>query len=75
MSNEITWRTTSASRRENVLNLLADGLWHGTVEICSADVGVTEGCRRLRELRKAGWHVEKRKMSNSTQFEYRLGRG
>jgi hypothetical protein len=74
MSNEITWKETSTSRRENVLSLLSDGSWHGTAEICSVNVGGSEGCRRLRELRKHGWTVEKRRKTDSTQFEYRLGR-
>tara|TARA_Y100000310_G_scaffold269467_1_gene282656 strand:+ start:286 stop:504 length:219 start_codon:yes stop_codon:yes gene_type:complete len=32
--------------------LLLDRKWHRTAEICAVNVGGSEGCRRLRELRK-----------------------
>lgn len=61
----------SATRRINVLALLGDGEGHTTAEINSAEVGGTEGTRRVRELRRDGYHIESRKRAGSTQWEYR----
>ena len=69
------------ARRQNVWVLLLDEQWHSTVEISSAVIGGSEGCRRLRELRdecqrgkRPGWiDIEGRRRSDdSTQWEYRL---
>lgn len=69
------------TRRENVWKLLQDGKWHSTMDINAVDVGGSEGCRRLRELRAQikrghlpGKGIEKRKMIDSNQFEYRLNK-
>ena len=66
------------SRRDNVWRLLRDGQWHTTMEINAVDVGGSEGCRRLREIRRLikqgklpGRGIEKRKVADSNQFEYR----
>ena len=70
-----------SNRREAVWLLMQDGGWHSTMEINAVNVGGSEGCRRLRELKKEiqdgkrpGWmSVEKRKMAgDTTQYEYRL---
>lgn len=42
------------------------------MEINAVDVGGSEGCRRLRELRRLGYVIEKRRKHDSTQFEYRI---
>jgi O-acetyl-ADP-ribose deacetylase (regulator of RNase III) len=74
-------RESAKTRRENVWKLLVDGKWHSTMEINAARVGGSEGCRRLRELRaeckkgkRPGWvRIERRrKVSDSTQCEYKL---
>lgn len=64
--------TTEKTRKQKVLDLLADGQWHKTAEICRWEVGGSEGTRRLRELRNDGVAIEKRKAKGSTQYEYRL---
>lgn len=72
---------TLDNRRDLVWELMSDGRWHSTMEINAANVGGSEGCRRLRELRREvrkgkrlGWvDVEKRKKAgDTTQYEYRL---
>ena len=71
-----------ATRRKAVFDLLADGRWHRTTEFQRADVGGSEGMRRVREVRaevEAGKHEEwealvKRKAAGSSQYEYRLVR-
>ena len=69
---------TSVSRRYLVRELLMDGLWHSTAEVCHPAVGGSEGCRRLRELRKSfrqeGYDILKRRKEGSTQYEYRMVR-
>ena len=73
-------KATNATRRNLVFRLMSDGKWHKTMDICGAVVGGSEGTRRLRELRKeceeglrSGWStIEKRRVSGSTQYEYRL---
>jgi len=71
---------TVADRRTAVWLLLLDGQWHDTMQINAVNVGGSEGCRRLRELRKevregkrAGFtNIVKRKVPDSTQWEYKL---
>lgn len=63
---------TGASRRAKVLKLLLDGRWHTTSEIESAHVGGSQGTRRLRELRAAGYRIVKQKCEQGTQYEYSL---
>jgi len=58
------------TRRNNVLRLLEDGKWHSTAEINSPEVGGTEGTRRLRELRKMGHDILKRKHVGHDDFLY-----
>ncbi len=72
--------STTTTRRAAVWDLLSDKRWHTTMEICAVAVGGSEGCRRLRELRKecrAGKRVPfsdigKRKALVGTQYEYCL---
>ena len=47
--------------RERVQFLMSDGGWHSSVDICAPENGGSEGLRRLRELRKLGLNVEKRR--------------
>ena len=69
----MVWKESGrASRLEIVADLMLDRRWHKTVEIESVSVGGSQGTRRLRELRKKGWAIEKRKVKNSTQYEYRF---
>ena len=74
---------TVATRRTAVWVRLLDGKWHTTMEINAVDVGGSEGCRRLRELRRdvrAGKFtdfrdiVKRRRGGNSSQYEYKLVR-
>ena len=51
---------------------MADREWHSTMEINAANVGGSEGCRRLRELRSGGYVFSKRKRTGTSQYEYRL---
>lgn len=70
------------NRRELVLWLLKDGKWHTTMEINAVDIGGSEGCRRVRELRalmRAGKIPgfrdiarKKSKVGGSTQWEYQV---
>jgi hypothetical protein len=61
----------SGTARERVWALMVDGLWHTGPEIASPEVGGSEGLRRLREFRKAGCVIDKRRRSGGT-WEYRL---
>ncbi len=61
--------TKNNSARQRVLELLLSGEWKTTIEVNS--VGGTEGTRRLRELRKQGYKIEKRPTAGR-QYEYRL---
>jgi len=63
-------KTPLHSRRGRVFMLLQDGGWHTTASICSPQFGGTEGTRRLRELRKIGYQIEKRRYAD--QYEYRM---
>ena len=54
-----------------VLDVLGDGQWKSTVELCGPKTG-SEGLRRLRELRSKGFVIVKRRKKDSTQYEYRL---
>lgn len=72
------------TRRLAVWSLLLDGRWHATMEVNAAAVGGSEGCRRLRELRREveagkreGYSTirSRKKKDDSTQYEYRLIKG
>lgn len=60
------------TRRGAVLRILQDGRWHSTAELDHPAVGGSEGTRRLRELRKLGYTIEKRRHEGHDDFEYRL---
>lgn len=54
-----------------VLAFMRDGEWHAANDIITAS-GQREGLRRMRELRRL-FHVERRRMAECRDFEYRLG--
>ena len=61
------------SRKENVFNYITNYGTATTMEINAVDVGGSEGCKRLRELRQEGrldYHRER--IAGSTQFRYTL---
>lgn len=64
------------TRKAAVLALLrsANGSWVDGSDIATADVGGSEGLRRLRELREAdGWPIERRPHpTRATSWQYRL---
>lgn len=73
--------TSNSTRRAAVWDLLIDCRWHTTMEINAVHIGGSEGCRRLRELRKEVHSrrrpgfvtIRKRKSAgDTTQYEYRL---
>ena len=58
--------------QSRVLELMSDRQWHDAIEIRSAAQG-SEGLRRLRELRKIGFTVHKRKVAAGGRlYEYRI---
>ena len=57
-----------------VLRALDDGRWW-TPQMLRRETGLEEAPRRLRELRAAGHIIQKRRVSESRQFEYRIVRG
>ena len=61
------------SAKARVRHLMLDHKWHTANEICEPSLGGREGLRRLRELRKDGWIVDKRRLNGGT-FEYRMWR-
>jgi hypothetical protein len=75
-------RISASTRRGNVWRLLSDGQWHTTMEVNAVDVGGSEGCRRVRELReecrtgkRPGWVIECRRLPRcreTTQWGYRV---
>ncbi len=55
-----------------VLSILSSGYWMTTVELTGPMTG-TEGLKRLRELRAAGWPIEgPERIEGSAQRRYRL---
>jgi hypothetical protein len=65
------------SRKMQVLRTLALNVMNGTpwtpvYHICTAEVGGSQGDRRLRELRIKGWPIKKRRIQNSSAYEYAL---
>jgi hypothetical protein len=65
-------RVSADTRRANVLDRLKAQEWVSGPDLCHPDVGGSEGLRRLRELRAAGYAIEKRKRMESDAYEYRL---
>ena len=51
--------------------LMADGGWYDDTRIIEVS-GQREGLRRMRELRREGFSVERRRIPNTRQFQYRL---
>ena len=48
------------------------GQWVDGFALASPEVGGSEGLKRLRELRAAGWPIEKRPKPHSEAWQYRL---
>lgn len=70
-------RISKAQRRAQVLALLTAraGSWVPGPELATAEVGGSEGLRRVRELREirhGGHKIEVRRMTGSDAYEYRL---
>lgn len=62
----------SHARRAEVLARLRRGGWVNGTELATEECGGSEGLRRLRELRKGGHVIVKRKVPGSNTWEYRL---
>ena len=62
------------SRRDQVLTYLKQNLgqWVDGVEMSNERVGGSEGLKRLRELREAGYLIQKRQKPGADQYQYRL---
>lgn len=65
------------SRQMNVLRALALNVINGTpwipvYDICTPQIGGSQGDRRLRELRMKGWPIQKRRIKNGDAYEYAL---
>lgn len=64
------------TRQEEVLKALADahGEWVDGSTLATAEVGGSEGLKRLRELRAAGWPIEERRHPDARRavWQYRL---
>jgi hypothetical protein len=82
MQQETGWEKI-ATAKAAVWTLLSDEKWHTTMEINAVDVGGSEGCRRLRELRqkvRKGKHppyndIDAARIGGeTTQWKYRLVR-
>jgi len=62
---------------QRILDLMLDEKWHDAEEIRQAagtnGTPASEGLRRMRELRKAGYTIERRK-AQGMLFEYRLSK-
>ena len=54
-----------------VMELMRDGRWYRSKAIKEAS-GLDSGMRRMRELRKHGWKIERRRIKGSRDFEYRM---
>lgn len=49
------------------------GEWVDGFDLATEEIGGSEGLRRLRELRKAGWDIEERPHpTNDTAWQYRM---
>jgi hypothetical protein len=68
---------STKTRKELVLDALRGGDWVNTATISDKAVGGSEGLRRLRELRAAGYLIEKRRHPDPDvdQFQYKLVEG
>lgn len=63
---------TAAERR--IFDLMLDHRWHTANEIIGVS-GQREGLRRMRQLRRRGWEIERRRNTRAKwarDFEYRL---
>jgi len=71
--NDMTQKDASELRAgvREVMDLMRDGQWHDREEIIQAAKG-SEGLRRMRELRKRGFSVEKQRKPETRSWSYRL---
>jgi hypothetical protein len=69
LMNPVNQKKLTGSRKA-VLELLADGYFHTSEEICR--VGGTSGLRRLRELREMGYPIHGEPIPGSNMWQYRL---
>ena len=60
------------TRKGRVFALLRSREWVTGPEIANAEVGGSEGLRRLRELRADGWVIEEQKHPQRQVWMYRL---
>ncbi len=65
------------SDRDKVLRYLAVNIingrpWTPVWKIACPQVGGLQGDRRMRELRAKGWPIIKKRIENSSAYEYRL---
>jgi len=64
------------TRKEKVLRVLQahPGQWVNGTDLATAEVGGSEGLKRLRELRADGYHIEKRKHPDPRRaiYQYRI---
>jgi hypothetical protein len=67
---------SALSRKEQVLAMLVRrrGEWVNGTELATAEVGGSEGLKRLRELRAEGYPIELRQHPDPNRdiFQYRL---
>ena len=54
-----------------VHGLMKDGAWYPAWDVIEASQQ-REGLRRMRELRRLGFYIEKRRMEGKRDWEYRL---
>lgn len=62
------------TRMERVVLYLGDRShrWVPGYELTTPEIGGSEGLRRVREARQAGWDIDARPMADSDAWEYRL---
>ena len=70
---------STRTKKERILERLADGRWHDGYDLCHPSLGGSEGLRRLRELRSEGYDIRKRLKPDSPKesrvHQYRLDNG
>jgi len=57
---------------ERIMDLLSDGKWHHSNQICQPWVGGRQGITRIHDLRKRGEKIEGRKSSTQSGNDYRV---
>lgn len=64
----------AAVRKDRVFAYLVANMdrWVDGYDLADPTVGGSEGLRRLRELRKTGYPIEKQRKPGSAAFQYRM---